>query len=87
MSKKDVVEYMEAYSSDENQQVVTAEDLDTTPECAHCKAKMPYADFNEHSPTSDYIIHVLPGEDEHTEPAKILYCSTRCLIQQREKML
>jgi hypothetical protein len=87
MGKKEVIEHIESQNPRSKEQFVAADDLDTTPECAYCEAEMPYVDFNEHSPSADYVIHVVPGEDEYTEPDKVLYCSTRCLVKQRESLI
>jgi len=87
MGKKEIIDHIESQEEGRSRKCLTADDLDTTPECAFCEAEMPYADFNEHSPSADYIVHVVPGEDEYTEPDKILYCSTQCLVKKRKSLI
>lgn len=61
---------------------VEADDIDTSPECAHCGKEMPYEDYNDKSPQDDYISHVIPGENEHAAPMILLYCDVSCFMKE-----
>lgn len=88
MGKKEVEEHLEASGGKHNESTrITPDDLDQELTCAWCGAEMPYIDYNERTPTTDYVVHVLPGEDEHTPAGRVVYCSSGCFVRQRQEIL
>lgn len=78
MSKDDLIDEIER-RIDESE--LSAEDLDVEQRCRYCEAPMPYEGYNEHTPSSDYVIHIIPTEGDRTPPEKRPYCTPRCLIK------
>lgn len=88
MGKKEVEKHLATIEGSRKEEVyIAAKDIDQEPTCAWCGAEMPYVEFNERSPTTDYIVHVLPGEDEHTPSGRVVYCSSGCFVSQRQEIL
>lgn len=78
MSKKDIVEHIEEESGKSTTEVEF--DLEKANQCANCGKTLPYEEYNQHSPQTDFVIHAVPGGDPHTPPAKKVYCSTGCFV-------
>jgi hypothetical protein len=69
----------------ESTEVVSANEIQETPKCDYCGKDMPYEIYNETSPQTDYVCHVLPGTDEYTETRKALYCDISCFMSEMKK--
>ena len=83
MSKQDLVNELEREIT--GKQHISANDLDTAPQCAYCGKQMPYDRYNEHTAQSDYLCHILPGPgDEPTE--KRLYCGSTCFVAEMNEL-
>lgn len=88
MGKKEVEEYLQQWQKEHADIThITADDINQDSACAWCGTEMPYVEFNDRTPATDYIIHVLPGEDEYTPTSKALYCSSNCFINQQQELL
>jgi hypothetical protein len=79
MGKDDLIDEIERRI--EGSETLSAEDLDVEQRCRYCETPMPYEGYNEHTPSSDYVIHIMPTERDRTPPDKRIYCSPRCLIK------
>ena len=54
-------------------------------ECEFCDEVMSYEDYNEDSPSTDYICHILPSSEDKA-PRKVFYCDVDCFIKSLREM-
>lgn len=83
MGKDDLIDEIERRMEESE---LSAEDLDVEQRCRHCEVPMPYEDYNEHTPSADYVIHIMPTAGDRGQPEKRLYCTPRCLIKDVREM-
>ena len=62
--------------------VISEEVVQSPKRCHHCGKEMDYETYNETSPQSDFIIHVLPGVDQYTPPRLVMYCDVSCFMNE-----
>ncbi len=55
MAKQDIVEHLEG----ELERTESEPDLEEPNRCAHCDTLLPYEEYNQHSPQTDFIIHTM----------------------------
>lgn len=84
MGRDDIID--EIKRQIEESDTLSAEDLDVEQRCRYCEAPLPYERYNEHTPSGDYVIHIMPTEGERTPPDKRIYCTPRCLIKHTREM-
>ena len=84
MSRQDLVDHVEERI--EEQTRTTDIDVKNDRECSTCGTVMPYEEFNEHSPQTDYVVHHVPGQDMFTDSAKKVYCSTSCFVTELQEL-
>lgn len=70
----------------EGSETLSAEDLDVEQRCRYCETPLPYEDYNEHTPSADYVYHIMPTAGEHTPAEKRIYCTPDCLIKDVHEM-
>lgn len=78
MAKQEIVEHIEKESG--GTAIENESDLETTNHCANCGKELPYEEYNQHSPQTDFVTHTVPGDGPHTPPIKKVYCSTGCFV-------
>lgn len=81
VAEEDVVEYLQS-NEDMERAVITGDDIEAPPACVSCDRQMPDAEYNDNAPESDYIVHVLPGEDDTTPAGKDYYCGVGCFLEE-----
>lgn len=84
MAKQEIREHIEEESGCTT--IKDESDLDTGNYCANCGKELPYEEYNQHTPQTDFITHTIPGEGPHTPPAKKVYCSTGCFVAELQDL-
>lgn len=80
MGEPDIEDAIEEQLKDEI--TLTEDEFKSPPDCRHCNRELDYETFNETSPQTDYIVHVIPGADQHTPSKRVKYCDVSCFVSE-----
>lgn len=82
MAEEDVAQYIRGNEDTSGRPIISGDDIEAPPKCHSCGKQMPDAEYNDDAPESDYLVHVLPGEDDATPTGKDFYCGVSCFVKE-----